>query len=746
MIRIYNRPVCILCVCLLISLCLYFTGGFADKKPETFKNGDHLHVSGTIASMCEKENFYGTYLELTLKKVYYYEDNKEKLLLTKTGENILCRIKPDNRIKIGRRLNLSGKVLNFEKARNPGEFNQYLFYTRRGTLFQIVDAQALSYTKSYDRVRQFLYEFKKQNESLLTNYLEPENAAIIKAMLFGNKSEIDSDVKELFQKNGIAHILAISGLHLSLIGMSLYRFLRKTPIPLPCSAVLSELFMILYCVMVGFSPSSFRALLMFSLYLLSGLVKRTYDLMTALSIACILLLLIQPGYLYDCAFLLSFSAILGIGFGYQRFFDNYWKPPRFMQSFFVSFFVFLATLPILSCFYYETAFYSILLNLLIIPLMSLLMGSAIFMLILAYIFPIFTCVPAFFVNVILQIYKVSCSFLEKYGMGRCNIGQPMFWQIALYYLLLTGILLFKNKDGKKKIIVFLTGVLTAVFILLLRVQNGVDIYMLDVGQGDGCVVINENKNVYVMDGGSSSKKEIGKRRIIPFLKYKGVNEIEAVFISHPDEDHMNGIEELLTFSVREHIRVKQIYVTKGLMGKEEFKPLLLQANKAGVKITGIVAGDKIVDQKLSFTCLYPFKNASMEEANNASLVLDLSYKEFHMLCTGDVEESGEAWFTEKIDLNGQSFDVLKVSHHGSNTSTSQKLLDWGKFKVALVSAGSNNPYGHPHKEILERLHKKDIYCLKTMDCGTIMIWTDGKGMKIRTHLYCDKIINTHRLR
>ena len=126
---------------------------------------------------------------------------------------------PDESIKIGRQIYLSGTLSYFDEARNPGEFNQKQFYQQRGTIFSITDAKLMAFTLSYGTIRQFLYEFKKQNEILLTKYVDAENAAILKAMLFGNKSEIDTDVKELFQKNGIAHILAISGVKMLLLAL-----------------------------------------------------------------------------------------------------------------------------------------------------------------------------------------------------------------------------------------------------------------------------------------------------------------------------------------------------------------------------------------------------------------------------------------------------------------------------------------------------------------------------------------------
>ncbi len=723
------------------------------------QNGDSIRIIGTVSAISKKEGFGKTYLNVTLKEVSYQNRLKKQFGLTAIGQNIQCRMTPDDRVKIGRTLDLSGTLAYFDEAKNPGEFDGYQFYKNRGTLFSLQYASINSYSQSYSYLPQALYEIRIHTEELLTKYLSIEDAAVMKAMLLGNKNEISTETKELFQKNGIAHILAISGLHISLVGMTIFRLLKRLPIPLWCSIAGSEALIILYCMMVGFSTSSFRSMIMFSAFLLAKVCKRTYDIISALSLTCIMILIQNPLFLYDCAFLLSFMAIVGIAIFYSYFQANYFQPTGLFNSFFSSLFVFLATLPIMLYFYYETAFYAILFNLIVIPLMTLLMTTSVIMVISAYLFPFLTFLPAGIVSVILKIYHVSCAFLEQYGMGRVNIGQPSFFQILIYYLLLIGVLVIpwnvigikKKKQKKKppKILfpimkggVLISGILVAVMVISLHPQRGLSICMLDVGQGDGCVIINENHNVYLIDGGSSSKKEIGKKSIIPYLKYRGINEMEAVFLSHPDEDHINGVEELLQLGVREHIHIRHIFVPKSLINQEGFDTIRILAKKMGTTVQGMAYGDVITDNDLQISCIYQAEDKEVIDLNDSSLVLSVDYREFGMLFTGDITGEVETTLLEQLQDNNRignkPYDVLKVAHHGSKFSTTTDFINGIQPKCAIISCGRKNPYGHPHKEVLERLENVGTKIVRTDEGGAILIQTNGEEMWVKSYLihYC----------
>ena len=675
------------------------------------------------------------------------------------ARSVLCYFPIDTELKLGQRIRARGSVALFQHATNPGQFDYADYNFGKGISFAMYDCRLLAVGKYYSRLRQGLYELRLRGEARLADKLSHEDAAIMKAMLFGNKGEIDGETKELFTKNGIAHILAISGLHISFLAMSLYRLLRKLGIKLRISALISEILIILYGVMVGFPVSAFRAIFMFSLFLLSRVIKRTYDMLTAMSLALIILIITYPPGLYDTGLIMSFMAVLGVGFFADSYLRNIWKVPDILQSVFVSLWISLCSLPVMAVSYYEVPIYSLALNLLVIPLMSLLLTCGVILVLC----PLSSFVSAKIIELILSSYKGACVVLENSGIGRVNIGAPDKVQVVVYYILLvlavwwpviymwfrekgicrrihikdfpahihsdfhsdlrdgncgsellkgigeralSGVRNKSDRQGKSDSGIrmtlhisgpvgrnFITGmiVVLALFLFCIRPCRGLNVYMLDVGQGDCMIIRNDNKKVYVIDGGSSSVKKVGEYRIIPCLKWMGVGEIEAVFITHPDSDHMNGLIELLTEQRKEALTVKRVYIFSGAMGAEEYDELSMLCRNSNVELLGIGRGDVLVDGELKFGVLSPgygeygkgedakdgvrspigYTSVNVNEnansyssyayfdptSNNASLVMHIKYKDFDMLTTGDVEEEGEkdimrSGILERVEDNG----------------------------------------------------------------------------------------------
>ena len=328
-------------------------------------------------------------------------------------------------------------------------------------------------------------------------------------------------------------------------------------------------------------------------------------------------------------------------------------------------------------------------------------------------------------------------------------------------------------------------------LVTINLNLGVELTMLDVGQGDSVVIRNNNGNVYISDCGSSSVSKIGKYRLIPFLKYKGYGKIKGIFISHLDEDHINGILELLEMAPEERIEISYLFLPESVLGIEEDKELVEKlerlAKENKTKLIFLKQGDRIKDDFMEFLCLYPDsdekQNGLKKNRNNQSLVLFMIYKDFEMLFTGDIEKEGEKEIVEYIERmriqneqkvpderdevdyygkqNGYSeekkkqneiwnnyseeekkqnetwnhkrimqCDVLKVAHHGSSGSSSEIFLETINPKLSLISCGKNNSYGHPHEETLERLELVGSKIMSTADSGAITLELKRRKIKI----------------
>ncbi len=658
---------------------------FSDRMAETpdgtyslygYNQGEPIVVCGEISDYSMDKKYGQTTTELILKKVQILppgevitKDNHFQIIqeesdylsrfksISKKGQCIVVYLHDDFCPVIGRNIILSGKLSVFKKATNPGEFDAYQFYSNRGVLFSVKNAQVLKESRTENRLLQRVKEFRLQQEVFLEEYLPDGKDAIMKAMLFGNREEMDEETKELYQKNGIAHILAISGLHISLLGMMLYKGIGYLPIPVWCVSAVSGFFLVLYCFMVGISASTFRALVMFALFLISKWLKRSYDMITGMAFSAVVWLLFHPGYLFDCGFQLSYAAIMGMGIVLPVLTEitetvkRKWL--RQMLSFLLSSLsVNLMTAPILIYHYYELSFFSIVLNLIVLPLMAPLLLSGIGLLLMANLFGTMSgflaIVCAFPVNAILEIYEMGCRVLELVPIGRRNIAPLSLWEMILYYSILFVMTVLVKK--KSHIYHFMFP-LICVLLLIIPQKPDFSIWTLDVGQGDCSVIFTNEGNTFVIDCGSTSQYDVGERILIPFLKYHGVRTVDGIIISHPDEDHMNGVLDLLQLKDKENIEIKGVYIyEKGRWNQaQEWEKLLDMANAYNVAVFDIGQGDILQTETLQIECLYPLEEQEELTGNDSSLVLSVKCQGFCGLFTGDLETEGEKYLLQEYE-------------------------------------------------------------------------------------------------
>lgn len=254
--------------------------------------------------------------------------------------------------------------------------------------------------------------------------------------------------------------------------------------------------------------------------------------------------------------------------------------------------------------------------------------------------------------------------------------------------------------------------------------------MLDIGQGD-CLFLRTKKFTCLIDGGSSDVSSVGKYRIEPFLKSQGVAALDLVFISHGDADHMNGIEEMLERQ-EQGIRIQGLVLPPKSIWDEKLETLARSAVENKTKVYSMQQGEILRMGSLSLQCIQPEAKSSLTPGNEASMVLSVEYEAFSMLCTGDTEGAGETLLIQ--NLPKKNYTVLKVAHHGSKNSTKDTFLKVCSAPYALISAGRDNRYGHPHEETIQRLQEDGSNIITTQKAGAIMLWTDGEKVQISSYL------------
>ena len=853
-----------LCLFLIVLMALWYI--LSDNEPplEPFTpiDGESVTITGRVFEH-EDQSF-------TLEDVNILVDTANQQIF-QTKYKVICKLET-TKLKIGDCVTLKGRFRLFSDATNPGEFDFRKFYYTKGVCGQIDKAsflynwseKGLSYGSdgmlyggnsksdegkgtsndvdgnldngdgmSYAGNRQLvncnLYDDKyrntvamrlwfgvRENLNNLRVFIHnriyevfPENeAGVINAMLLGDKSELDRDLKDLYQRNGIIHILSISGLHISLIGMGIYKLLRKVGLPIWLSAMFGGTLLGLYGVMTGMSISACRAIGMFGIRMLGLCIGRTYDMLTALGIMAALTLWNNPSMFEYAGFYLSYLAVVAIGVVFPlissgiekktqwKYVDNKMKLKLIEQyntliytiklNFLSALSISWVTVPIQLWFYYEIPVYSVFLNMLILPLMGIVTFTGVLSTFLPFgnILSGSTCF-------ILMIYEKACLVFERLPLHTWNPGRPQVWQMIVYYaimliwLVATSVMkkdkgLIKGKLGicasaknwfrryillhrlfrmnslldidngktEPKYLIYISTLLAisiSVFVLTIRINNN-EIVFLDVGQGDCIYVETKEGQHFMFDCGSSSRSKISTNVVIPFLKYKGVNTLDGLFLSHPDEDHTNGAIELIGLACENELVIRNVilgancddlspYELEGylnLVGYANDKSLKINDsyNKTDINIICIGAGDRIVSEsgEISFLCLHPTKGFEAKDTNEDSECFLLECGDLKALFTGDIQGAGEDELILKLKKYGiENIDILKVAHHGSRNSTGEDFLDIIRPKTAIISCGENNSYGHPHKETLERLEAAGAAIYRTDELGAIIFTISRSG-------------------
>lgn len=806
--------------------------------------------------------------EAAEKQLFAQEKCAEKPADTKATENILCYLRegvPEP--EIGSLVILKGTLKNFQQPTNPGQFNAPFYYQILRISFRLNQAEIQVKSDRFYKIAEGLYQLRRKAGSKVDALLPEQEASVMKTMLLGEKGILDEEIKDLYQRNGIAHILAISGLHISMIGMGLYQLLRRAGLKIKLSAILASMIIVLYGMMTGFAVSAIRAIAMFLLQMLAQILGRTYDRITALAVAAVLVLVEQPLYLFHSGFQFSFLCVLGISL-ILPVLGNVRKGKKLFEGVALM----AVTLPVYLGVFYQIPVYSMFLNFIVLPMMSILMGAGIVMILAAFLCTSLAIPAAWLITGILMVYERLGLFTEKLPHHYWTPGCPAKWQLAVYVAVL--IIIAALGRTKRKAVLYQRDcihkgcihrrggctkeilqedppchevlqyeksqyersqhgmaqynipryevsqyeipqyemqnkrirriachggkwistygipvgicwgfLLLGVVILTWRFRPELQVTFLDVGQGDCIFLQTENGDSYLTDGGSSSVSKVGKYRMIPFLKYQGASQIKAVFVSHADSDHYNGIAELLEQAELEGIRVENLVLTDiaDECRSEGYEELVELAGQNGITVQLLHEGQQLQDGELLFQCLHPSKGYRVEDLNETSMVLLVTYREFSMLLTGDVQGAGEEHLTQELQdwkepgvtqmqdvirisgeeesmeeesIEEQSIEderieeqieekrpqnkmganhteteltILKVAHHGSKNSTSEEFLKAANPKLAIISCGKGNRYGHPHEETLERLEKADVPWFCTKDYGAITVTVDDKS-------------------
>lgn len=664
-------------------------------------------------------------------------------------------------VKIGNIIKVRGKLRQFEEAANKGNFDSRKYYLSLGFYGKIEAGTIEVINSDYSGIRQGLYELRMEIIERLEKLCSDNNGifsiinnknGIIGAIILGDKTDLDSDIKELYSVSGIAHILAISGLHISFIGMAIYRLLRRR-FRFLFSAAVSIPVVLSFGIMSGFGISTIRAIIMFILKIIGEVLGRKYDAITAISLAGFVLLLQNPFVVCNSGFQMSFGAIIAIVLILPIVEEILNTDNKIIKVLSANFTISLVMNPILAWNYYELPTFSFLLNIVVVPLMSVVIVSSIVGIFCSCIMFGFGKVVIFPGCGILELYTFLCNIINKSSVASIVVGQPKVTIIIVYYAILlvvlfglknirtkytraekerniikkeTGLVLEKKAKKERRIkgqnvklrLACIVGFLLLNCLIYYIPNPGFYITFINVGQGDGILIHGDNGMKVMVDGGSTSEKQVAKNCIVPYLKAEGIGTIDYSIITHTDKDHISGILEILENNNSNRIRIKNLVMPDINMKDDTYNELIEKAKLKKINVLYIKKGDTLSLGKTKIKCIYPETTTTASDKNDYCTVLSVKNKTSKILLTGDISKEIEEKIKDDIEEN---YTVLKVAHHGSNYSSSEKFLKKVNPKYSIISVGKNNSYGHPGNETMERLRKQGGVIYRTDEKGGITI-------------------------
>ncbi len=645
-------------------------------------------------------------------------DNGRVRIMTDAGEDFYT----------GDTVRATGNVDIPEKPTNPGAFDDYMYMKREGLKFRLY---ADEIEKTDEPIMGFMYAASRLRKALndsIDRIYDDNEASLIKAVVTGDKSYISDDTRALYTDGGAIHVLCISGLHVGIVAAIIIFIIGKIfPKDKETCVMLASCILLAYMFFIGMTPSVVRSVIMAVIAMAAVPLGRKNDGLNSMFIAALVILIMNPLTLFNAGFLLSFATVSGIiiSLGYRRF-DGKGKYIKDIAS--TSLFATLFALPITAYYFYSVSIAGIITNLVVLPLTPVVVVSGI----LSSVAGLFNVMLGTFVGLpalaVLKIYEVVLSFAASVPFLNSLTGQIDILLCIFYYVALVLIITNTGKDRRIKLVSAVCVLCMFGLIVSDRfLFRNAEIAFMDVGQGDCAVITDHNKNVFVIDTGGAlyydEEENTGKRFIYPYLQYKGIDEVDMLFISHPDTDHALG-----SLSLMDTVKVEEIiFADFDYEESELYDKIIRKAKDTGTKIRFIEAGDVKSKGEMVFECLYPFEDSKGDD-NAGSMVIKFTYNDFSVLFTGDLGIAQERIIIDNnIDVGA---DVLKVSHHGSKYSTSEEFVEAVGCDIAVISAGKNNYYGHPHSETMERLKETESFV--TAFDGAVVIKTNGDKYSVET--------------
>jgi len=718
-------------IVLLVGL-LYFNI-MVDKCPSNLKPVDQITITGKIMSY---PKYNGEKTSFIIKN----SDNNKKL------DKIQVYLDFKYPASKGDVLTIQGKLDLPAQPGNPGEFdyasylaNQHIYY-----ILSVEDTSNIDILSPADGMQKWINYLREQGQTVIKNNLTDSEANILLAMLLGMRVGIDDEDYDTFQKIGIAHVFAVSGIHVGFLLLFITLIAGYFNLSSCTKICLASCLLLIYGTVAGWPVSVIRASIMAFLGLLAFCTGRENALIDSLGLAGIIILVIDPQALFTVSFQLSFLATWGIIYLYPLVKKYLKLKGRGFDLIIVPLCAQVTTLPLMAYYFNIFSPMSLISNIITTYMVGIIVILGFIAFVFASVWPAVAFIFLYPTGLIIEVVLLISTMIENLPGAYLWVATPRYFVIIFYY---AGLLIITLAVAGKRsrTYIYTGGIIISLSLLVICLPAGVynrgymEVVFIDVGQGDSILIKTPEGRFILIDGGGSDFYDVAARKLLPYLRYRGIREIYMVFNTHPDTDHLRGLEKII-----EDMPVKFVGLPRPLYYSPEYDRIKKLAENRQARMIALQKGARInISSPMSLVVLYPPEGEVIgSNNNNLSLVIRCGYQKFSLLLTGDLERESIIKLTETNSL--QPVSMLKVPHHGSRGSLVQDLYNDTRPLWAVICAGRNNPFGHPHKDVLNLLEKQKIAVMRTDLHGAITVITDGQEVKITTYKQPEKRI-TKRL-
>lgn len=629
---------------------------------------------------------------------------------------------------------ISGKLSPPSSAGNPGEFN-YQDYLAQEKIYYICHIKEPTDIKLLAKNRNYIFEVTNDYRSKIVSLSEialgEEGASILLGMLLGKKENIAENQYEDFQRTGIVHVFAVSGLHVGFLIVFCHGITGLLALSSRGRFYVSLIALLFYGTLVGWPISVIRASIMAALAIFALYVSRERSLLDSLGLAGIALIFLDPYAPFKIAFQLSFAATWGLIYLYPLLRQSIEREGKLIDYILIPLAAQIPTIPFIAYHFNLFTPISVITNILLGYLIGIIVIAGFALITIAIFSPILFTILLMPIGALIKIVIGINNVLVNLPFAYIYVATPQPFLMGLYFLGLLGIILYFKifKNSYLAISGFLLMVIFITFICLpasIYNRGQLEVIAIDVGQGDSILIKSPRGKFILIDGGGSEFSDVGKRKVLAYLHHRGIKQLYLAINSHPDTDHLQGMETVL-----DYIPTRYLAIPYTLQDDEQYLNLKNIAAKKNIPIMPLYKGHTLnIESDFSLEVIYPAKDNDLKSnENDQSLVLLGRYKDFSMLLTGDIEKLG----LEKMlaDYSLAPVTVLKIPHHGSKGSLVPTLYGDTRPSYGIISAGKNNVFGHPSTEVLEELAKVGTIPLRTDEGGLIQLITDGQKLTIK---------------